>query len=313
MDVRAQPLDLAIAKLASQQHGVVSHAQLVELGCNRGSLDTRVAGGRLHRLHTGVYSVGHSVLPRWGPFIAAVLACGPGALLSHVSAATLWGLLQNSSSRVHVSAPGRGKHRRAGIKLHLPRSIHPEDRAVREGIPVTSIARTLLDLAAVLPYPRLLRAVEEAERLRLFDLGAVERLLARSRGRKGGRALRSAIAESVHDVHWTRSELERRFLGLCRSAGLPQPAVNYWLEGLEVDAVWLEQKLAVELDGWATHHGRGAFERDRKRDAKLQLAGYRVMRVTQRRIERDAEELAGELRTLLGLTAPRARAGSRGC
>jgi hypothetical protein len=148
--------------------------------------------------------------------------------------------------------------------VHLPRTIHPEDRAVCDGIPVTSIARTLLDLAAVLPYRRLVRIVEEAERLRLFDLRAVERLLARNPGRRGVRALRAAIAAAGYaTVPWTRSELEREFLKLCRHASLPQPAVNIWVEGCEVDAAWLEQKLLVELDSREFHFTPGAFERDR--------------------------------------------------
>jgi very-short-patch-repair endonuclease len=204
-----------------------------------------------------------------------------------------------------VTVPGGTRRNRNGIVIHRVRALHPDDRAVVEGIPVTSVARTLLDCAAVMPARQLERAVEEAERLRLFDLRAVERLLTRSRGHKGRRALLAAIAEAAHDVPWTRSELEKQFLRLCRHAALPQPAVNAWVEGHEVDAAWLERKLLVELDGVESHYTRAAFERDRKRDIALQLAGYRVVRVTQRRIQREAGQIVGEIRTLLGLDGGR--------
>jgi very-short-patch-repair endonuclease len=299
--------------MATRQHGVIRHDQLVALGLGRGAIQHRLDTGRLHRRYRGVYTVGHCADARWTSFIAAVFACGAGALLSHRDAAELWGLLRRSSSKIHVTVPGRGHRGIPGLVVHRPRSIHPEDRAECEGIAVTSIARTLLDLAAVLPYRQLVRAVEEAERLRLFDLRAIERLLARSRGSKGRRSLTAAIAESVHDIPWTRSELEREFLTLCREEGLSQPAVNSWVEGYEVDAVWLEQKLIVELDGWEHHRGRHAFEGDRERDIQLTLAEYQVIRVTQRRIERGRPKLVGELRKLLDLRAPTARAGSRGC
>jgi very-short-patch-repair endonuclease len=301
MRTKLRPPDLMIARIAARQHGVIARGQLLELGLGKGAIQRRLAAGKLHRLYAGVYSVGHSVLPARASFIAAVLACGPGALLSHRSAAELWGLMHSSGRRIDVIVAGNGRHSSDRLCLHRARNLHPEDHATLDGIPVTSLARTLLDLAAVVPPRVLERAVEEAERLRLFDLRAVERLLERSRGHRGRRALIAAIAEAAHTVLWTRSELEKQFLKLCRAAALPQPAVNVWAEGFEVDAVWLEQKLVVELDGYEHHGGRSAFERDRKRDTKLQLAGYRPIRVTQRRIEREPDELVGELRGLLRL------------
>jgi very-short-patch-repair endonuclease/predicted transcriptional regulator of viral defense system len=295
-------VDQAIAEIATRQHGVIEHDQLVALGLGRGAIRHRLANGRLHRRYRRVYTVGHCANAMWTSFMAAVLACGPGALLSHRDAAELWGLLRHASSKIHVTVPGRARHGSAGIVIHRPRSLHPEDRAVCEGIPVTSVARTLLDLAAVVPFRQLVRTVEQAERLELFDLRAVESLLARSHGRAGVRALRAAIPEAARDVvHWTASDLEREFLGLCREAALPEPAVNLWVEGFEVDAVWPAQKLVVELDSWEYHRTRAAFERDRQRDSALQLAGYRVIRVTQRRIERETADLVSELRALLGV------------
>jgi very-short-patch-repair endonuclease len=283
----------------------VSHEQLVALGLGRGAIRSRVSRGHLHVVHRGVYAVGHPVIGGRSSLIAAVFACGPQALLSHRAAAEQWGFRRSASSRIDVTVPGGTRRNRNGIVIHRVRALHPDDRAVVEGIPVTSVARTLLDCAAVMPARQLERAVEEAERLRLFDLRAVERLLTRSRGHKGRRALLAAIAEAAHDVPWTRSELEKQFLRLCRHAALPQPAVNAWVEGHEVDAAWLERKLLVELDGVESHYTRAAFERDRKRDIALQLAGYRVVRVTQRRIQREAGQIVGEIRTLLGLDGGR--------
>jgi very-short-patch-repair endonuclease/predicted transcriptional regulator of viral defense system len=305
MRVKARPPDLLIAGVAESQHGVIARSQLLELGLGRNAIQERLATGKLHRLHAGVYAVGHSVLPARASFIAAVLACGPGALLSYRSAAELWGLFRSATSKIDVTVPGRRGQGKPGIVVHRPRMLRPDDCAMLENIPVTSLARTLLDFAAGAQRRQVERAVEEAERLRLFDLRAVERVLERSRGHRGRVALVAAIAEATHSVPWTRSELERRFLRLCRAADLPEPAVNLWVEGHEVDAAWLEQKLVVELDSREHHLTPAAFERDRKRDTKLQLAGYRVIRVTQRRIERESPELVGELRTLLGLDSGR--------
>lgn len=183
--------------------------------------------------------------------------------------------------------------------MHQVRRLHPADRILRDGIPVTSVARTLLDLAEVVPFRQLERAFEEAERLRVLDLPAIDQLCARSRGRRGLRPLGCLIAAAQPSVPATRSELERRFLCLCREAGLPTPSVNVLVAGLEVDAVWQSQRLVVELDGHAFHRSRAAFERDRIRDAALQLAGYRVLRLTYRRLEAEPGVLAETVRSLL--------------
>jgi hypothetical protein len=177
---------------------------------------------------------------------------------------------------------------------------------MRDGIAVTSVARTLLDIAAVVQPRQLERAVEQAERLAVFDLRAVERLMDRSRGRAGMSLLRAVIRLYLEPAP-TRSELERRFLELCRHADLPPPATNVVVAGFEVDVVWHEQKLIVELDGHAFHRTRAAFERDRMRDAKLQLAGYRVYRVTYHQLESDAEEVIETVRSLLIAGGARAR------
>jgi len=228
--------------------------------------------------------------------MAAVLACGPGALASHRDAGAVWGVRAACSGAVNVIGKGRS---RRGIRVHRARQLHEEDRAVHDGIPVTSLARTLLDLAEVVSRRELERAVEHAERLRLFDLSAIERLLARSHGRRGQSVLQAVIDDWLPGAETTRSGLERRFLALCRDAGLPLPVVNAVVEGYEVDAFWPNKKLVVELDSRTYHHTPTAFEQDRIRDAALQLAGHRVLRITDRRLTREPVTTAEAVRLLL--------------
>jgi hypothetical protein len=252
------------------------------------------------RNHVGVYAVGHRGLSLHGRWMAAVLACGPGALLSHQDAAALLRILSwTAHSTINVTIPGRRRRGRPGIALHQVRRLHREDRAVAEQIPVTSVARTLLDLAEVVRPQQLERSLEEAERLRLLDLEAVERLLDRSRGRRGRVVLAMMLRDYRGSPPSTRSELEGRFLALCRQAGLPPPAVNVRVAGLEVDAVWHDHRLVAELDGHEFHRTRAAFERDRIRDARLQLAGYSVVRFTYRRLESAPAEVVQTVRSLL--------------
>jgi very-short-patch-repair endonuclease len=177
--------------------------------------------------------------------------------------------------------------------------LDEDDRGAREGIPVTSVARTLLDLAAILPLDGLRRAFEQAERMRLLDVRALYAARGRSPRRHGLRALNLLLAEG-REPWETRSELERQFVEVCREANLPMPTLNALVAGYEVDAVWMCRRLVVELDGYAFHRTRAAFERDRARDGDLQLAGYRVMRITARRLERDQGEVVAALRVLLG-------------
>jgi predicted transcriptional regulator of viral defense system len=293
-----------VATLAEKQHGVVAHRQLLGLGLGPRAIQYGAENGRLHRIHRGVYAVGHPAIGFHGRLMAAVLACGAGALLSHRSAAWMWGLRRASGSGIDVTGPRcRG---RKGIAVHRARNLRDDDRSVVEAIPVTSVARTLLDLAEVARPRELERAVEEAERLRLFDLGAVEELSARSRGRRGLRRLRALLADVDVTPPPTRSELERGFFELCRKAGLPVPSTNIFLAGFEVDAAWPEQWLVVELDGYAFHGSRAAFERDRLRDAALQAAGYRVVRVTHRRLRTERAAVTETLRSMLAAGGPRA-------
>lgn len=231
--------------------------------------------------------------------MAAVLACSKGALLSHQSAAALWQFRTTSRAQVDVTVPGRTRRGRPGVALHLVRNLHPDDGTARDRIPVTTVARTLLDLGEALSPTQLQRAFEEADRLELIDMRAIEQLLERSRGRRGLKPLAALLATHRGPAPPIRSELERLFLDLCHRADLPPPTVNARVEGWEVDALWREQRLIVELDGYAFHGDRASFERDRTRDATLQLAGYRVLRVTHRRLETEPAAVADTVRSLL--------------
>jgi very-short-patch-repair endonuclease len=291
-------LDRAVADLAERQHGVVARGQLLELGMSRDAITRWRAAGRLHRVHSGVYAVGHRRLTRHGRWMAAVLSGGGEAALSHRSAAAFWGILQNAGSRIDVSLPSRSGRTPSAIRLHRVRSLHPDDWVLRDGIPVTSVTRTLVDLAAVVDERRLRRAIEESERLRLFDLRAAEQGCDRARGRRGVAMLRSLLAERM-EVPRTRSDLEDLFMDFCREARLPRPAVNTLVAGFEVDAAWPSAKLVVELDSYEYHGSRAAFERDRARDIELKLAGYEVMRLTWRRLETEPARVVAAIRRLL--------------
>jgi hypothetical protein len=284
-----------LAALAAGQHGVVSRAQLRALGLGRGAIDSRLRSGSLHAIHRGVYAVGHASLNQRGVWLAAVLAHGEGAVLSHLSAAALWGLLDVVSSPVHVTST-HGRFGRTGIHLHAG-AVPPIERRTRHGIPVASVARTLLDMAEQPSRKRLRRAYEEADRRNLLRPGELEQTCQLGAGRRGVPVLRQLMAEERDGA--TRSPLEDVFAALCKGRQLPLPTVNARLLGFEVDALWPEQRLVVELDGYAYHRHRAAFERDRARDAALQAAGYRVVRFTYRRLEREPAVIATQLRTLL--------------
>lgn len=295
--------DRSIARLATHQHGVVEIKQLRQLGFGERAVHHRVATGRLHRVHQGVYAVGHSLLTREGRWMAAVLACGPEAVLSHRSAAALWGLRQDGRSRVDVTAPGRRGRMPIGIEAHRHGSLRADDRTSVNGIPCTSIARTLLDLAGVVSARELRNAITQAEVLGVFDLRAVRGLIARSRGRRGIARLRRALDEFDPGMEYTRSELERRFLSLCARKRLPRPEVNAPLdidgEPIKPDFLWRKARLVVETDGRRFHDTAVAFEKDRHRDQQLLVAGWRVVRCTWRQVVDEPAELAQTLRELL--------------
>jgi hypothetical protein len=285
--------------VAGRQHGVISRPQLVGAGLDDGAISRRLEKGHLHRVHQGVYAVGHSRLTPHGRWMAAVLACGPGAALSHFDAAALWGIYQSAGARVHVlSASNR---RVTGLWIHRARRLDPEDVTGREGIPVTAVGRTLVDLTDLLPRDRVLRAMREAEYLRLLDLDSLSAAVERARGRRNVRKLRQAIAQH-REGQIVRGELEHRFLELVDRAGLPAPESNVRVKTRRrtyiVDCLWRERGVAVELDGRAAHARTAAFEEDRTRDTALTAMGLRPLRYTWKRVTQEPEEVVAELRAV---------------
>jgi very-short-patch-repair endonuclease len=298
-----------IARLAAKQHGVVTRRQLVVAGLATSTIERRLASGLLVQLHRGVYAVGHGHLRREGHWLAAVLAV-PGAVLSHRDAAGLHELRPANHPGVDVATTGRaGQHR--GIRVHRTRVLDARDIVAIRGIPVTSLARTLVDLAGAVPSNHLASALREADDRLLLDARELQDAMARTKRRPGPghRALREALAEhAALGATLTRSTLEDAFLRLVRHAGLPLPRTNVLVDGHEVDALWHEARLVVELDGWAFHRSKDAFQRDRAKGNALVRAGYVLLRFTHDDVTRRAEAVAAELRE--ALTAARATMSS---
>jgi very-short-patch-repair endonuclease len=299
--IRTSFVEPLIAELAARQHGVVARRQLAALGLKPTAIARRVRAGRLHRVHASVYAVGHPVLGRHGRWMAATLACGNGAVLSHVAAAALWELRPSAAVFIDVSVPTPGGRQRAGLRIHRGPSLTPDEVTTKDGIAVTTPARTLLDLAAELPERELHRALDQAEIQELTDYPSLDALARAHAGHRGGGKLLRALAEHDAGTTLTRSELEERFVGLCRRHGLPQPRVNAYAAGLEVDFLFPDARLVVETDGFRYHRTRAAFERDRRRDQTLAVAGYRVLRFTHRQI---AEDQVAVARTLSHVARP---------
>jgi very-short-patch-repair endonuclease len=286
--------DRRLAGTAERQLGLVTFAQLRGLGYSEQAIERAERRGRLHRWHPGVYAVGHTALRREAYWLAAVLACGPTAVLSHRSAAALWDLRASSRARVDVSVRVR-LHPPPSIDVHHVRRLAPHEVTVSDGIRVTTVSRTLADLAGVLPRRDLERTLERAEAMRVLD---VPPLLASVAHRPGARALREIVASWQPTL--TRSEFEVRMLRLVRRARLPEPRVNARVADLEIDLVWPEHGLAAEADSLQFHLTRAAMERDRTRDAVLAPLGYRVLRFTDRQIRERPHEVIAALRSVLG-------------
>jgi hypothetical protein len=286
-----------LAALAGRQHGVVSIRQLRRLGYSYKSVRGAVTVGHLHRLHQGVYAVGHTNLSFYGRCLAGVLASGPGSLLSHYSAGWLLGLIAARPVPVHVTTPLPRK-RRGALRVHHSRTLIAADRTTEQVIPVTSVARTALDLAAVLRFRNLRRLIRRSEELQVFDLPDFHSVLARNRGHRGRFPLECALA-AYEPPRLTRSELEREFVASVEQAGLPSPATAFNVAGYELDVYWPELRFAVELDVYATHGAHEPFEEDRRRDEDLKLAGVELTRVTGRRFEREPRQVIERVARLL--------------
>jgi hypothetical protein len=286
---------IRILKLAEGQWGLVTRAQLKRNGFGDATVSRWVRTGRLQRLYPRVYVVGHRVLTTEGRLVAALLYAGPDAALSHASAANWWGLLSHLPRSIHVSAPQR-RRSVPGVYVHRTRRI---ERVRHRDLPVTPVARTLLDFASAAPPHGLRRAIAEADYLRLLSLEEIDAVL--GRGRPGSAALRRALQRHRPQYARTLSPLEDRLLDLCRSHGIPLPEVNVTVAGFKVDALWRNQRVIVEVDGHAAHDSGTAMERDRDRDLGLRAAGYDVLRYTWRQVVQRSDDVAADLSSALHL------------
>jgi very-short-patch-repair endonuclease len=298
-EVLSRPIDARIAELADAQHGTVKHPQLVELGLHPRAIGRRIAAGRLHVLHRGVYAVGDRALPHLGRLVAAVYASGRGAVAGRRSAAALHRLCAYDGMPEVTARPGTKKHR--GIRM-TQSVLQPDEITTVQGIPVTTVARTLLDLGAI-DGDLAVKAVRQAEFLRVFDLAEVSRLLERYPKRRGTARLRRVIQSYVDSEGRTRSEMEERFRSLVLDANLPAPELNGTVAlgavTIEADAVWHDARLIVELDGRQAHATRHAFEADRERDRLAALGGWIVIRVTWRQLNERPKRIIADIRHLL--------------
>jgi predicted transcriptional regulator of viral defense system len=299
------PDDQAIAARAASQHGVISRPQLQALGLAARGVLHRARRGRLHRVHPGVYALGHPLLTYKGRWMAAVLACGPSAALSHRSAACLLGVRDDNRATIDVTSPRRAGREHDGISVHSGATLLPRDVETVDGIPCTMLARTLLDLAEDGSAREVERAIEQAEVLRILDMRPIDDVLARANGRRGASTLRAVLAEMQLGSTITRNDLEEAFLTICRDISRPPGAVNAWIPyadggGAEADFLWRAQRLIVEVDGRDVHTTRRAFEHDRRRDQRLMLLGWRIARFTWRQVLHEPSAVATTVKALLG-------------
>jgi very-short-patch-repair endonuclease len=283
--------------IAGRQHGVVTRPQLRAAGLGDGAIDHRIATGRLHPVHRGVYLVGHPVFPRFAREAAALLACGEGAVLSHRTAAWFWRIIEEPPRPVDVTIPGKARAQRRGLRIHRTGDLGRRELRIREGLLVTAPARTLLDLAGDVGARELRWAFNETQVRRLVRDAELLALLDRF-PRRGTRALR-ALIDADREPALTDSEAERRMLELIDKAGLPRPKANAHVAGHRVDLYWPEQRLVVEVDGYAFHSRRADFEHDRRREQDLAAAGIRTSRVTWRQIVDEPEAVVARLAAAL--------------
>jgi len=289
-----------MAVLAGRQHGIVSRWQLLALGMSRDQVQDRVAGSQLHQIYRGVYAVGHRKLTLKGVWMGAVLACGPSAGLSHRAALALWDLGRSESGLIDVTVPGRtGRRGPLGLRVHRSKLLQEGDMTEVDGIAVTSLAWTVVDYAAISNRRQVRLVLEALERRRIYIGRELNDLLERTPNRKGVKTVRAAIADIKGPAPWIQSQLEETFRELIRRSDLLEPEANVFVEGELVDALWRQERVIVELDGFAFHKSRAQFEKDRRRDANFTVAGYRVLRITQERLQNEPEAVLAEIRALL--------------
>lgn len=302
---RTHGSDSEIARLAETQHGVVGRAQLEGLGLSRDQIVRRLRAGRLHQLYRGVYAVGHRALTQRSHWMAAVLFCGPDAVLSHWSAAALFGFRSHRGGPIHVTSPRKSKPH-GPIRRH--RALLLGDEVTTEdNIPITIVPRTNLDLAAASDAHTVESCLRQCEYLRLYDTLSLRDLIERHPGHRGNRAARTALSRLEGTPGETEEGLEERFLAFLDAHRLLRPEFNAWLEAqghrYRVDCLWRPQRLIAELDSWQAHGTRSAFRSDKTRDRRLLLAGYATTRIAAHHLDHEPEELAADLRRLLGLSA----------
>jgi hypothetical protein len=292
--------DARIARLGALQRGRVSTSQLTAAGVTRRMIARRVAGGSLVPLHGAVYAVGHAAPVPLGDETAALLACGHGAVLSHLTAAAVWGLLPAAEGPIHVTVPaGSGVRGREGITAHRSRTLSPDDVAFHEGLPIVSAARALLEIAALGGRSELERALDEGLACRRTTRAQVAAVLARSGRRPGARGLAALLGARSAGTGVTRSRANARFLAIVRAAGLPEPEANVRLLGFEADFYWPQARVAVEVDGYQWHASRRAFERDRRKDAAFADGEISLTRLTWEQMDTGALAIAARLSRLI--------------
>jgi very-short-patch-repair endonuclease len=277
--------------VADRQFGLITTPQLHVAGAGRGSVEWRLATGTLHRRHRGVYLVGHGVPVPGAVELAAVLACGERAFVSHGSAAAIWGLVPSAPAEVELTVVARGCRSREGIRVHRVQKLDPRDRTTRFGIPITSPPRTAVDYGATAGYTEAERAIAEAFALRLLTEPQLRAAIDRAPHRAGVATVRAILGHDGGPKR-TRSGGERAMLELIRAAGLPEPLTNYPVAGFNADFFWPEVGLIVELDGGDFHRPRPAFERDHRRDIAHKDIGHEVLRVTGQQLDQQPVYIA---------------------
>lgn len=293
-----EPLAVKLATIAGRQHRVVSHRQLIWIGVGSTTIRRWVIAGHLHQLHRGVYAIGHPLIEQEGEWMAAVLACRKGAVLSHASAAQLWRLIDRLERfALHVSMPSRAGGSPDGIVVHRPRLLEPRDTTRRLWIPTTSATRTVWDLASALTPLQTRWAYEQAEKRDALDRSRLTLLLESAPSRRGAATIRQLLSERPLPLSETRSWLEELLLITCRDHALPLPAVNVPLLGYEVDFLWQDERFVVEADG-SDHRKPRQRDKDNARDIALGRAGYLVRRYSWRAMN-DETAVAREVREIL--------------
>jgi very-short-patch-repair endonuclease len=293
------------ASLATSQDGMVARRQLIREEIPRDTIKRWLRCGLLYPRHQGVYGVGHAALAPRGPQRAALLACGDGAILSHASAAHIWGLLEMEPTPVDITVMGRQCRSRSGIRVHQVSDISEQDVRLRYDLPLTSPARTLIDFGATATRDGLERLVAEARVKGLLRPGELEAAVSRAGRRRGTGRIR-ALLQAEGEPGITRSEGERILRGLIRQARLAQPRSNVRVAGYEVDFLWEEEKVVVEFDGYRFHGHRRAFEHDRRKDVDLANAGYQVLRFTWRQLTEEPLVVIAAIARALGRRSPMA-------